>query len=227
MKDLVIVGHGGLAREVAFLVEEINRSVPTWNLLGYISPRSAEVGRRYGNYTVCADDAWLSGVDRPIAAVLAIGDLKIMAAVRERLIANSNIEFPNLVHPAVTGDWGQITLAQGNLLFNGVSLTTDISIGSFNIVNPGCTLSHDCVLGSFNLLGPGVHLAGAVNVGDRVLLGTGAKLLPKVQVCDDVVVGAGAVVVNSIADPGTYVGVPSRRVTECDVNEDADSHHCL
>jgi hypothetical protein len=113
MKDLVIVGHGGLAREVAFLVEEINRSVPTWNLLGYISPRSAEVGRRYGNYTVCADDAWLSGVDRPIAAVLAIGDLKIMAAVRERLIANSNIEFPNLVHPRSRGTGGQITLAQG------------------------------------------------------------------------------------------------------------------
>jgi sugar O-acyltransferase (sialic acid O-acetyltransferase NeuD family) len=212
MKDLVIVGYGGLARELAFLVEEINRKAPTWNLLGYIGPGPTGVGQRYGNYTVCGDDAWLKELDRPIAAALAIGNLKTMAAVRERFAANSYIEFPNLVHPAVTGDWGRITLGRGNLLFNGVALTTDISIGSFNIVNPGCTMSHDCVLGSFNLLGPGVHLAGAVVVGDRVLLGTGAKILPQVRICDDVAVGAGAVVVNSIADPGTYVGVPSRKV---------------
>jgi sugar O-acyltransferase (sialic acid O-acetyltransferase NeuD family) len=161
---------------------------------------------------VCGDDSWLSAADHPIAAALAIGDLQIMAAVRDRFAANPCIEFPNLVHPSVTGDWGRITLGQGNLVFNGVSFTTDISIGNFNIVNPGCTLSHDCVLGSFNLLGPGVHLAGGVTVGDRVLLGTGAKLLPKVRVCDGVVVGAGAVVVDSIADPGTYVGVPSKKV---------------
>ena len=216
MKDLVIVGHGGLAREVAFLVGEINRRTPAWNLLGYISSESTGVGRRYGNYAVCGDDAWLGAVDRPIAAALGIGNLKVLAAVCEKFAANSCIEFPNLVHPAVTGDWGRITLGRGNLLFNGVSLTTDISIGSFNIVNPGCTLSHDCVLGSFNLLGPGVHLAGAVSVGDRVLLGTGAKLLPQVRVCDDVVVGAGSVVIDSLSDPGTYVGVPSRKVSRAE-----------
>jgi serine acetyltransferase len=33
-----------------------------------------------------------------------------------------------------------------------------------------------------------------------------------VKLCDDVVVGAGAVVARDIVEPGTYVGVPARRV---------------
>jgi serine acetyltransferase len=31
-------------------------------------------------------------------------------------------------------------------------------------------------------------------------------------VCDDVLIGAGAVVAKSIVEPGTYAGVPARRL---------------
>ncbi len=36
MKPLVIVGAGGLGREVAWLVEDINRRKPEWNFLGFL-----------------------------------------------------------------------------------------------------------------------------------------------------------------------------------------------
>jgi len=36
MEDIVIRGSGGLAREIAFLIERINQEKPKWNLLGYI-----------------------------------------------------------------------------------------------------------------------------------------------------------------------------------------------
>jgi serine acetyltransferase len=45
-----------------------------------------------------------------------------------------------------------------------------------------------------------------------VLLGSGSKVLPGVHIADDVIVGAGAVVRDHIAEPGTWVGVPARRV---------------
>jgi hypothetical protein len=48
MKDIVIVGHGGLAKEAAFLIEEINRHRPTWNVRGYISGQRSDVGARVG-----------------------------------------------------------------------------------------------------------------------------------------------------------------------------------
>ena len=36
IQDIVILGAGGFAREVSFLIEEMNRKSPTWRLLGFV-----------------------------------------------------------------------------------------------------------------------------------------------------------------------------------------------
>ncbi|MCK4446575.1 MAG: transferase, partial [Candidatus Marinimicrobia bacterium] len=35
-KDIIIIGAGGHAKEIAYLIEDINMEKKTWNLLGYI-----------------------------------------------------------------------------------------------------------------------------------------------------------------------------------------------
>lgn len=214
MKDLVIVGHGGLAREVTFLVEEINRHAPQWNLLGFISSNRESIGRSCGDYSVRGDDDWLAGCLQPVAAALAIGNPRFLPVLHQRFRGNERIVFPNLVHPGVTGDWGRITMGEGNLVLNAAAFTTGITLGSFNVFNPGCTVSHDCTLGSYNFIGPGAHIAGEVTLGNRILAGVGAQVLPRTQVCDDVRIGAGAVVTEPITAPGTYIGVPARRLPD-------------
>ena len=213
MKDLVIVGHGGLAKEVTFLVEEINRAASEWNLLGYVGSQRESIGHKQGKYVVRGDDEWLVGYGQPLAVVLAIGNPRLLGVLRERYRANRMLAFPSLIHPRTTGDWANIRMGEGNVVLNAAAFTTDIEVGSFNIFNPGCTVAHDCALGDYNFLGPGVRLAGAAGLGNRVLLGVGAVVRPAVKICDDVLVGAGAVVVESITEPGTYAGVPARRLS--------------
>ena len=36
MKDIIILGAGGLGQEVVWLVEEINDTRKEWNILGYL-----------------------------------------------------------------------------------------------------------------------------------------------------------------------------------------------
>ena len=36
MKDLIIIGASGFGREVAWLVERINKMAPTWNVIGFM-----------------------------------------------------------------------------------------------------------------------------------------------------------------------------------------------
>lgn len=52
MKDIVIIGAGGFAREVVWLIEENNKIKPEWNILGYISNETGKVG----NYDIVGDD---------------------------------------------------------------------------------------------------------------------------------------------------------------------------
>ncbi len=49
MKDIVILGSGGFAKEVAFLIEEINRSSITWNILGFITNDKSMLGKKTVN----------------------------------------------------------------------------------------------------------------------------------------------------------------------------------
>ena len=36
MKDIVIIGAGGIGREVAWIIEEINEVNSTWNIVGFV-----------------------------------------------------------------------------------------------------------------------------------------------------------------------------------------------
>lgn len=211
MRSLVIVGHGGLAKEVAFLVEEINRSTPQWQLRGFVTGQPELVGGQHHDYPVIGTDEWLDQQE-DLAVVAAIGKSVTLRAIHARLRGNPRLSFPNLVHPQVVGDWRRIQLGEGNIILNGASLTTAIRMQSLNIINPGCTIAHDCEFGSYNVLCPGANISGEVRLEDEVFVGTGAKILQGLRVCSQAIVGAGAVVIRDITEPGTYVGVPARRV---------------
>jgi len=212
MKDIVIVGHGGLAKEVSFLIEEINRTQSAWNLRGYISADRNKIGTCSGKYAVVETDDWLMQTRESIAVVVAIGRPETLRTIHTRLKQNKNLEFPNLIHPRAFGDWDQIKRGDGNIVMGGASFTTQITLGSLNIFNPGCTIAHDCVLGSYNLINPSASLSGEVVLGDEIMVGTGARILQQLQVCSRSVVGAAAVVTRSIEEPGTYVGIPARKM---------------
>ena len=63
MKDIVIVGAGGLAKEIAFLIEEINKKIVNWNFLGYIDSTK---GNFNGKYKIIEDDNWLLNYNKEI-----------------------------------------------------------------------------------------------------------------------------------------------------------------
>ena len=52
-------------------------------------------------------------------------------------------------------------------------------------------------------------------IGNNVAIGTNSTILP-VNICDNVVIGAGSVVTKNIAEAGTYVGNPARKLCKND-----------
>ena len=74
MKDLIIVGAGGFGREVVWLVERINRSQPTWKVLGFVD--DAEGLPEIDGCCVLGNINWLLQYDKPSYVVCAIGNSK-------------------------------------------------------------------------------------------------------------------------------------------------------
>jgi sugar O-acyltransferase (sialic acid O-acetyltransferase NeuD family) len=212
MKNLVIVGNGGLAKEVTFLVEEVNRVAPTWRLQGFVAGQPEMVGRNHLDYPILGTDAWLEQQSENLAVVVAIGNPAALRAIHTRLRQNPQRVFPNLVHPQVVGDWRRIQMEEGNIVLNAASFTTAIRMKSLNLINPGCTIAHDCELGSYNVICPGANLLGNVCLENEIYVGAGVQIRQGLRVCSQAVLGAGAVVVQNITEAGTYVGVPARKL---------------
>lgn len=210
MNDIVIMGAGGFAREVGWLIKEINAINPIWNLLGYVEEDSSWVGRLVGSHTVIMDDQELLALEQPLNVVIAIGNPKIILNLRKKLIQNHYLSFPNLIHPSHCWDRERITLGVGNIFCAGNIFTTDISIGDFNVFNLASTYGHDAKIGIGNVINPGVNLSGNVVVGDGCFIGTGACILEKLTIGNYATVGAGAVVTRNVSEGVTVVGIPAR-----------------
>jgi acetyltransferase-like isoleucine patch superfamily enzyme len=73
-------------------------------------------------------------------------------------------------------------------------------------------VEHDNLIGDFAHISVGAKLAGTVTIGPESWIGIGAVVSNNLSICGGCMVGAGAVVVKNITEPGTYVGVPARRI---------------
>jgi sugar O-acyltransferase (sialic acid O-acetyltransferase NeuD family) len=212
VKDIVILGAGGFAKEVAFLIDEINRASasPTWNILGYIDAQVPTPGKYNGKYPIIGDDDYLKCRDRETHVAVGIGTPKIARRLHEEFRTLAHIRFPNLIHPNVVMDRDRIRLGEGNLICANNVLTTDITLGDCNILNLACTFGHEMAIGNYCVFNPGANLSGGVVIEDGCLIGTGATVLQFLRVGAGAQVGAGAVVTKDVARGATVVGVPAK-----------------
>ena len=211
MQDIVILGTGGFAREVAFLIEEINRVSPTWRILGLVEADERQVGTQIGKYSILCAESDLA--KRNVAATIGIGNPAIIKKIVENFKDYSNISFPNLIHPNTIGDRERISMGRGNIICAGNILTTDIQIGSFNIFNLNSTYGHDIQIGDYCVFNPGLNLSGGLKIGNSCLVGTGATILQYLSIGDGATIGGGAVVTKNVEAGVTVVGVPAKPIT--------------
>ena len=59
---------------------------------------------------------------------------------------------------------------------------------------------------------PCAIIGGNVNIGHNVYLGSGSNVKEKINICSDATIGMNGAVVKDIITPGTYVGIPTKKL---------------
>ena len=209
LRPLVIVGAGGLGREVLMLVRQINEIEPRWQVLGFYDDQRPPTDRVH-------DLPWLGTIadlnqrSDSVYAAVAIGNGQHRAAAVGRL-TSPRVQFATLVHPDVAlRPYQRIELGAGCIISQGCILTCDIRLGRHVLLNLGCTIGHDAVLADFCSLMPHANVGGEAELAEAVYLGTNATVINQVRVGAGTIVGAGAVAVRDLPAACTAVGVPAQ-----------------
>jgi serine O-acetyltransferase len=113
-------------------------------------------------------------------------------------------------------------ISQGTRFLTGIEIHPGARIGRRFFIDHGMgvVIGETTEIGDDVLLYQGVTLGGTGNekgkrhptLGNHVVVGTGAKVLGDIHIGDNVKIGAGSVVVRSVPDNSTVVGVPGRVV---------------
>jgi len=208
MRDLFVLGNGGHAKVVIDILEEMG----DYNIVGIVNKNVGEkiVGIR--GYQILGDDTVLQELFNKGIKYCAIGighntDRKRIYVMLKKI----GFQVVSAVHPTALISQ-TVFMGEGNVVFPGVVLNTDVILGNNIIVATGSTIDHDSVIKDHSLISAGVTVGAKTIIEEDSFLGLGCKVVSDVTVCKCVLIGAGAVITKNISEPGTYVGIPGKRI---------------
>lgn len=142
--------------------------------------------------------------------VVAIGDPTDRANMISKLPAST--KYFTFVDPKATILGTEVQIGEGSIICAGSIITANVILGKHTHLNLLSTVGHDTTIGNYFTTAPGAKISGNCLIGDRVYFGTNASVRQEINIADDVVVGLNAGVVKDIVEPGTYVGVPAKKI---------------
>jgi sugar O-acyltransferase (sialic acid O-acetyltransferase NeuD family) len=210
-----IFGASGFAKEVEFYIFESNNNPQTkLDIFAFVVNDSEyNAGNSINGIQIISESNYFNTFNKSELhnCIIAVGQ----PALKERIYNKINCEstlFPVIIHPTVIYDKRTLKIGKGSIICPGNLITVEIEIGDFVHLNINTTVGHECKIGNFSTISPGVQISGNVKISSNVFIGTGATILEKVEITANSIIGASALVNKTIEEPGTYVGMPVKKI---------------
>ena len=210
-RPLLVVGAGGLARETAQAVLDLEASGGPWRLLGHLDDDPAKQGSLIDGVPVVGTVDGLA--DHPDAAVVVATGRPSDFDSRRRLVVRLDLpadRYATVVHPGAHLA-RSVVLGVGCVVLAGVVATAAMQLGEHVAVMPTTVLTHDDRVGAFTTIAAGVLVAGGVTIGAGAYLGAGCRIREGLVIGAGALVGMGAVVTTDVPAGQTWWGTPARR----------------
>lgn len=207
MKDLIIIGGGGFAKEVIWLANDCNRKVK-----GVLDDSLQTHNTQVQGATVLGDvSSWINYKDCEF--IIAIGSPRTRQKVLEKMLTFGEPDFATLIHPSVRLS-NTVSIGEGSIICAGSILTADIVLGKHNILNLNVTVGHECEFANYVTIAPMVAVSGNVKLHYLVEVGTGAVIRQGLELAEGSMLGMGGILTKNIPERMIYAGNPAKKLKE-------------
>ncbi len=210
MKDIIIYGTGGLGRETVLLVNDINKCIKKYNLLGFsVDDEYYQEGKMIDGYKLYTKE-WLISHREEVFCVCAIG---YPMARRKTMLSllDLGIEFESLIHP--TSSIVDIDNMGKGCIIGGYCFTsTGVVLGDGIFLDGFVNIGHDAVLENYVTCFPKAQISGGSYIGEASSIGSLAFIHEKRKIGKEVVIAPGSIVLRNVKDKMHVFGNPARIV---------------
>ncbi|HWS31464.1 MAG TPA: acetyltransferase [Actinoplanes sp.] len=207
MRDLVIVGAGGFARETAAA------AATGWRVLGFADDDPALIGTQRSGLPILGPVESVRDLDA--AVVVCVGNPRNYLA-RRRIVERLGLpveRYATVLHPSVSIGTGS-SVGAGSVLLAGTVLTADVTVGGHVAVMPHAVLTHDDLVSPYATIASGVRLGGSAVLAEGAYVGAGALVREGVTIGAWSLVGMGSVVLHDVPAHQVWAGNPARFLRE-------------
>jgi sugar O-acyltransferase (sialic acid O-acetyltransferase NeuD family) len=214
MRKMYLIGGGGFATEVLFVLERLNVDKEKWSDIFVIDDNIA-LGTKIREYEVVGDLCYLYSVREDIDVVITINDPEIRKEIVEKIRANrvQKTFFPNIIDSTSLIDSKYLDIGEGNVIMHFVVLSTNLKVGNFNIFNSYTGIGHDSTMGDFNTFNPRVAISGRVYIKDLNSFGVNSTVLQNKNIGSRNHVWMNSTIVKNLKDNGKYFGIPAKKIS--------------
>lgn len=208
MRNLIIIGAGGMGRTIYDMALENNGYLKDFQIKGFIDDDIHQLDR-FGNYPPIISTILEYEPDKDDIFVCSIGGESRRKCMEQMI--NHGGEFITMIHPS-SRIGTNVYIGKGTYIGAYTIVAAGAYIDDYNFIQSHTIVGHDVQIGKWNRIDSYVMLVGGTTIGEGCMIHTRAMISHNVHVGNDVHVGASSLVINDVESGITVFGTPARRI---------------
>ena len=209
MKNLIIIGAGGMGRQVCLFAQECSGYKKEYVIKGFLddNPHALEgfedfppVLGTVDGYQIQPDDLFFN----------SIGEIKDKKKCINKILGKGG-DFITLIHPTADISKGT-TIGKGCMIAQRAGVGTETEIGDFCLIQGNAVIGHDVKVGNYCRIDCNVVLIADVKLDDDVCVHTSSVINHRVHIGEGATVGALSFVIRNVKPGTTVQGNPAKRI---------------
>ncbi|MDO9580199.1 MAG: acetyltransferase [Bacteroidales bacterium] len=206
MKNLVIIGSGGMGREIYNLAIVCNGYNTEYKIKGFLDdwPEGINAFKNYPPVIGTVEDYIIEPDD---VFVCSFGNVSNKKKNIQKILDKGG-QFISLIHQNASIGLNSI-IGQGSIILQNAVIGVNSKIGNYALIQISTIIGHDCVIGDYSRIDCHVVCVGGVIIDDEVTIHTSAVINHKVVIEKRAIVGALSFVIRRVKANTTVSGNPA------------------
>ncbi|MDF3822164.1 acetyltransferase [Leptospira sp. 96542] len=196
-QSLVILGHGGLGKEIAAWIAVDKMPYSVAGFLDDSHSADEVVGPIHGHMP-----------QGQYVYLTAFGDGAARHTVRKAFLERG-AGFATIVAPVVRTAT-QLETSVNSMFVGACSISSNVKLGDDLLIQAMAIVGHDVEIGDGVTISSHAFIGGGAKLGRFSTIHPHAVVLPNVKIGEGAIIGAGSVVIKNVPDYTTVFGAPAK-----------------